>query len=155
HRPSFVVVSERSPGASDYPVWLAEDASSHLHESAAGVVCDDRAMCRWNAWFGQPNVPDQLLYQTQHGLIDQSLHARMGVETTNGGGFGMGWYASRDGQSDPGRYRSVTPAWNDPNLRDLAKHIESPLFLAHIRATTGTPVQETNCHPFRHKRWLF
>jgi glutamine amidotransferase len=112
-------------------------------------------MCRWNAWFGQPIILDQLLYQTQHGLIDQSLHARMGVETTNGDGFGIGWYATRDGQSDPGRYRSVTPAWSDPNLRDIAKHIQSPLFLAHIRATTGTPVQQTNCHPFRHGRWLF
>ena len=27
--------------------------------------------------------------------------------------------------------------------------------LAHIRATTGTPVQQTNCHPFVHDRWLF
>ena len=111
-------------------------------------------MCRWNAYFGQPLVIDELLYRTQHGLIDQSLHARQGVETTNGDGFGVGWYATRDAVA-PGRYRSVTPAWNDQNLRDLASHIESPLFLAHIRATTGTPVQQTNCHPFRHGRWLF
>ena len=41
------------------------------------------------------------------------------------------------------------------NLRDLSSHVESPLFLAHIRATTGTPVQQTNCHPFRQGRWLF
>jgi len=40
-------------------------------------------------------------------------------------------------------------------LRDLAVHIRSPLFFAHIRASTGTPVQETNSHPFRHGRWLF
>ena len=111
-------------------------------------------MCRWNAFFGQPLVIDELLYRTQHGLIDQSLHARQGVETTNGDGFGIGWYAAHDAVV-PGRYRSVTPAWNDQNLRDLASHIESPLFLAHIRATTGTPVQQTNCHPFRHGRWLF
>jgi glutamine amidotransferase len=26
---------------------------------------------------------------------------------------------------------------------------------AHIRASTGTAVQETNCHPFRHGRWLW
>jgi glutamine amidotransferase len=110
-------------------------------------------MCRWNAFFGQPIAPDELLYRTQHGLIDQSLHSRMGVETTNGDGFGLGWYA--EGNPIPGRYRSVTPAWNDTNLRDLASHIESRLFLAHIRATTGTPVQQTNCHPFRHGRWLF
>ena len=110
-------------------------------------------MCRWNAFFGQPVVIDELLYQTQHGLIDQSLHSRMGVETTNGDGFGLGWYMP--GNPSPARSRSVSPAWSDANLRDLASHIESPLFLAHIRATTGTPVQQTNCHPFRHGRWLF
>ena len=35
------------------------------------------------------------------------------------------------------------------------RQIGSPLFLAHIRAATGTPVEQTNCHPFRHGRWLF
>ena len=49
----------------------------------------------------------------------------------------------------------MAPAWSDVNLRDLTAHVESPLFLAHIRATTGTPVQQTNCHPFRQGRWLF
>jgi predicted glutamine amidotransferase len=110
-------------------------------------------MCRWNAFFGQSLPLEELLYKTQHGLIDQSLHARLGVDTTNGDGFGIGWYGSLGGM--PGRYRSVSPAWSDANLRDLAAHIESPLFLAHIRAATGTPVQQTNCHPFRHGRWLF
>ena len=111
-------------------------------------------MCRWNAYFGQPVLIEELLFRTRPSLIDQSLHSRMGVETTNGDGFGLGWY--RDGNGGgPARYRSVTPAWSDANLRDLAAHVESPLFLAHIRATTGTPVQQTNCHPFRHGRWLF
>jgi predicted glutamine amidotransferase len=111
-------------------------------------------MCRWNAYFGQPLLVDELLFRTEHGLIDQSLHSRMGVETTNGDGFGLGWYTGNNGDT-PARYRSVTPAWSDVNLRDLASHIHSPLFLAHIRATTGTPVQQSNCHPFRHGRWLF
>jgi glutamine amidotransferase len=31
----------------------------------------------------------------------------------------------------------------------------SPIVFAHIRAAIGSPVQETNCHPFRHGRWLF
>lgn len=110
-------------------------------------------MCRWNAYFGQPLVIDELLYRTPHSLIDQSLHSRLGVETTNGDGFGLGWYGTE--RKVPGRYRSVTPAWSDSNLRELAAHLESPLFLAHIRATTGTPVQQTNCHPFRHRNWLF
>jgi glutamine amidotransferase len=26
---------------------------------------------------------------------------------------------------------------------------------AHIRASTGTPAQQTNCHPFRHGKWLW
>ncbi len=109
-------------------------------------------MCRWMAWFGQPVLIDELLFKSQHGLIDQSLHSRLGVEATNGDGFGLGWYGAGEG---PGVYHSVSPAWGDANLRELAAHIESPLFLAHVRATTGTAIQETNCHPFRHGQWLF
>ena len=121
--------------------------------AALALAVHDGGMCRWNAYFGQPVAIDELLFKTAHGLIDQSLHARMGVETTNGDGFGLGWYGTDGGR--PGRYRSITPAWSDVNLRDLAASVESPLFLAHIRATTGTPVQQTNCHPFRQGRWLF
>ena len=43
----------------------------------------------------------------------------------------------------------------DRNLHELSSQVRSPLFLAHIRAATGTPVEQTNCHPFRHGRWLF
>lgn len=111
-------------------------------------------MCRWNAYYGKPLVIDELLFRTRHGLIDQSLHSRMGAETTNGDGFGLGWYDAL-GSEDPGRFRSIEPAWNDANLRDLAGHLTSPLFLAHVRASIGSPVQQTNCHPFRHGRWLF
>jgi glutamine amidotransferase len=109
-------------------------------------------MCRWMAWTGQPVLIDELLFKTQHGIVDQSLHARMGAEPTNGDGFGLGWYGSGEG---PAVYHSVAPAWADPNLRELAGHIESPLFLAHVRAAIGSPVQQTNCHPFRSGRWLF
>jgi predicted glutamine amidotransferase len=109
-------------------------------------------MCRWMAWYGQPVVVEELLFVPKHGLIDQSLHSRMGVETTNGDGFGLGWYGAGEG---PGVYRGIAPAWGDENLRELASHIESPLFIAHVRATTGTAIQHTNCHPFRHGNWLF
>jgi predicted glutamine amidotransferase len=114
---------------------------------------EGRLMCRWNAYYGQPLLMEELLFEMDHGLIDQSLHARMGVETTNGDGFGLGWYGASGGR--PCRYRSITPAWSDVNLRELAANVESPLFVAHIVATTGTPVQQTNCHPFRHRNWLF
>ncbi|MFN8160428.1 MAG: class II glutamine amidotransferase [Solirubrobacterales bacterium] len=111
-------------------------------------------MCRWNAYIGEPLLIAELLYRTRHGLIDESLHSRMGAETTNGDGFGIGWYPAGTRDS-PARYRSVSPAWNDANLRDLADHVSTPIFLAHIRAAVGSPVQQTNCHPFRHGRWLF
>jgi predicted glutamine amidotransferase len=109
-------------------------------------------MCRWMAWSGQPILIEELLFKPKHGLIDQSLHSRMGVETTNGDGFGLGWYGGAT--PEPALYHSVAPAWGDRNLRELAAHVESPLFLAHVRATTGTAIQQTNCHPFRHGRWL-
>ena len=109
-------------------------------------------MCRWMAWLGQPVLIEELLFNTPHGIVDQSLHSRLGAEPTNGDGFGLGWYG---GGTGPGVYRSVSPAWSDPNLRELAAHIEAPLFIAHVRAAIGSSVQETNCHPFRRDRWLF
>jgi len=35
---------------------------------------------------------------------------------------------------------------------DGSRSAESPLFLAHVRATSGTAVQQSNCHPFRRRR---
>ncbi|MGZ3625356.1 MAG: class II glutamine amidotransferase, partial [Ktedonobacteraceae bacterium] len=110
-------------------------------------------MCRWLAYYGDPIPIEALILRRQHSLIDQSLHSREGAETTNGDGFGVGWYDELGGM--PGLYKSIQPAWNDRNLRELAKHISSPLFFAHIRASSGTAVQETNAHPFRYGRWLF
>ena len=109
-------------------------------------------MCRWLAYSGTPVLLEELLYKPKHSLIDQSLHSRLGAETTNGDGFGVGWY----GESEtPGTFKSIEPAWNDRNLRDLAGHIRSGLVFAHIRASSGSAIQQTNCHPFRHGRWLW
>lgn len=109
-------------------------------------------MCRWLAYSGAPIFLDEVLFKTDHSLIDQSLHALDPFSTTNGDGFGVGWYGTRE---LPGVYKDIRPAWNDNNLQALAAQIESPMFLAHVRATTGSPVQRTNCHPFSHEKWLF
>jgi predicted glutamine amidotransferase len=108
-------------------------------------------MCRWLAYSGAPVLLEDLLYKPQNSLVVQSLHSQLGAETTNGDGFGVGWYGTRE---VPGVFRSIEPAWNDRNLRELAGQITSRRVLAHIRASTGSPVQQTNCHPFRHGRWL-
>ena len=109
-------------------------------------------MCRWLAYSGSPILLEELLLKPAHSLIDQSLHSRLGATTTNGDGFGLGWYGVGD---IPGVYHSVEPAWNDRNLKDLSKNIVSPLVFAHIRASTGGAIQQTNCHPFRHGKWLW
>lgn len=109
-------------------------------------------MCRWLAYSGTPVLLEEWLTKTEHSLIDQSLHSRLGVETTNGDGFGVGWY---DENNTPALFKSIEPAWNDQNLRELAHSVRSGLVFAHIRASTGTPIQQTNCHPFRYGRWLW
>ena len=109
-------------------------------------------MCRWLAYSGSPISLEELLYKPVHSLIDQSLHSKLGAETTNGDGFGVGWYGAVE---TPALFHSIEPAWNDRNLRELATHIESPLVFAHVRASSGSPIQQTNCHPFRHGRWLW
>ncbi|MGW4564947.1 class II glutamine amidotransferase [Streptomyces sp. NPDC004561] len=110
-------------------------------------------MCRWIAYSGTPVLLSQVLFKPQHNLIDQSLHSRLGVETTNGDGFGVGWYTPD--LITPAVLRDIGPAWNNRNLQEVAHHVRSGLFFAHIRATTGTAVQQTNCHPFRRDRWLW
>jgi glutamine amidotransferase len=109
-------------------------------------------MCRWLAYSGSPVLIADLLYTPEHSLIEQSLHSKLGAETTNGDGFGIGWYGNG---GTPGVFQSVEPAWNDRNLREISDHIEAPIVFAHIRASSGSPVQLTNCHPFRHGRWLW
>jgi predicted glutamine amidotransferase len=109
-------------------------------------------VCRWLGYAGSPIRIEELVFNAQHSLVEQSRNARFTSHLTNADGFGIGWYGTGAG---PGVYRSVAPAWSDRNLQDLSAQISSPLFLAHVRATTGTPVQQTNCHPFRHGRWLF
>ncbi len=109
-------------------------------------------MCRWLAYTGSPLPLEEALYSPAYSFIDQSLHSRLGAEATNGDGFGVGWY---DQAPMPGIFRSVEPAWNDQNLRELAQHIHSGHFFAHVRAAIGSAVQMTNCHPFRHGQWLW
>ena len=109
-------------------------------------------MCRWLAYSGSPVLVEDLLYRPQNSLVVQSKHSRLGVETTNGDGFGVGWYGRLE---TPGLFRSTEPAWNERNLQELAAQVASSRVFAHIRASTGSPIQQTNCHPFRHGRWLW
>ena len=109
-------------------------------------------MCRWLTYVGERTFLDSLLYHPEHSLVRQSLHSERGTVTTNGDGFGIGWYGERE---VPGTYHEVLPAWNDKNLRSLANQIAAPLFCAHVRASSGTATSRANCHPFAHRQWLY
>ena len=109
-------------------------------------------MCRWVAYLGGPIAPRELLYDPERSLIEQSRRHAPNMEIPNGDGTGLGWYEHR---AEPALFRSITPAWGDENLLELATEIRTRLFLAHVRAGTGTPVQQTNCHPFRYRNLLF
>ncbi|WP_166870742.1 class II glutamine amidotransferase [Salinibacterium sp. ZJ450] len=113
-------------------------------------------MCRWLAYSGEPLTPATVVLDTPHSLVAQSLNSPLGKETVNGDGFGLGWYVT-DGheRSRPWLFKSIEPAWYDENLREITHAVESPLFFAHVRAASGPPIQDTNCHPFRHENWMF
>ena len=108
-------------------------------------------MCRWMAYKGEPIYIEEWLLNSKHSLIEQSLSAEMSTFEVNGDGFGLGWYADK---TTPGLFKSIRPAWNNANLKSLAANVNSGLFIAHVRAATGTPIQETNSHPFQFNNWL-
>jgi len=108
-------------------------------------------MCRWMAYKGQSIYLEDWLLNSNHSLIEQSKSADMSKYEVNGDGFGVGWYGQKP---EPGLFKSIRPAWNNTNLKSLAAQVSSPLFMAHVRAATGTPIQETNSHPFQYKNWL-
>lgn len=109
-------------------------------------------MCRWAAWIGKPIFPSAMIMDPPHSLIEQSRDALKCKTAINADGFGLAWY---DKRPEPGLYRDVYPAWADPNLQALAQQVQTPLFLAHVRAATGTATSRNNCHPFVQGRWAF
>ena len=88
-------------------------------------------------------------------FADPPEHAqREREEPLNGDGFGVGWYAT-ELAAEPAVFRSITPAWNNRNLHNLARVVASDCVLAHVRAATqSSGVNEANCHPFRWRRYL-
>lgn len=110
-------------------------------------------MCRLVAYLGPNTLLREILVDPSNSIISQSLHARESKTFTNGDGFGIGWYAPHI-STDPGLFTSLTPAWSNRNLLNLAAKIESPCFFAHVRAASSGGVSSFNCHPFIYKNWM-
>lgn len=109
-------------------------------------------MCRWAAYIGRPIYLEDIVSRPGHSLVRQSHGATRCTTSVNADGFGIAWYGERE---EPGLYRDVMPAWSDPNLRSLTATVKSHLFMAHVRASTGTATSRNNCHPFVVGRWSF
>jgi len=127
-------------------------------------------MCRLLAYMGPPVLmadvvlwPDRSIikqsYDARERRVDAGLPAHLAHGNLNGDGFGIGWFAAereRGRDPTPCVFTSVTPAWNNENLGRLARKIASPLVFAHVRAAMpGMAVNEQNCHPFAHGRYLW
>jgi predicted glutamine amidotransferase len=105
-------------------------------------------------YLGPETRLSSLIVEPRHSLIRQSVHSEEREEPLNGDGFGIGWYASEH-SLEPAVFRSITPAWNNRNLQNLARVVASDCVLAHVRAATqSSGVNEANCHPFRWRRYL-
>ncbi len=112
-------------------------------------------MCRFAAYLGPEIFISSLVTEPKHSIIHQSYHAKERIEPLNGDGFGIGWYAPEFCDS-PAIFKEVSPAWNNQNLRDIARVTESSCIFAHVRAATiGGQVSRTNCHPFCWQNYLF
>lgn len=112
-------------------------------------------MCRFLCYMGPEILLSDLLYSPKNSLILQSYKSRERKEPLNGDGFGVGWYAPEASRT-PCVFTSITPAWNNQNLRRLCEHVKSPCFFAHVRAASvGMRVSEANCHPFQYGRYLW
>ena len=108
-------------------------------------------MCRFLCYMG-PEVLllADLLYRPKNSLILQSYKSRERKEPLNGDGFRIGWYAAQSSPT-PCIFTSITPAWNNQNLRRLSEHVKSSCFFAHVSAASPSMrVCETNCHPLQY-----
>jgi predicted glutamine amidotransferase len=111
-------------------------------------------VCRFTFYLGESIPLSQLVTEPVHSLIHQSFHSDEREAPLNGDGFGLAWYI--DDSAEPALFRSVTPAWSNRNLRELARVTKSHCMMAHVRAATQVlEVSETNCHPFKQGRYTF
>ncbi|HEX8494217.1 MAG TPA: class II glutamine amidotransferase [Pyrinomonadaceae bacterium] len=112
-------------------------------------------MCRFLTYAGAPLLLADLLYRPVNSLIMQSYHARERAEPLNGDGFGVGWYVPEIDPS-PCVQRSVSPAWSNRNLQNLAAKTRASCLFAHVRAASpGMVVTDVNVHPFAYDRFMW
>jgi predicted glutamine amidotransferase len=88
-------------------------------------------MCRWMAYSGEPILAEELLFRPTHSIIGQSLHAKLQRYTTNGDGFGIGWYGD---STNARRVQEHTPRLERPrSARDRRTDTHTATARTHPR----------------------
>lgn len=111
-------------------------------------------MCRMAAYMGAPLQLGRFLLEPPHGLVQQAHAPRETLSATvNADGCGIGWY---DDEGAPAAYRTLLPAWADPNLPALGRSLTRPVWLANVRSATD-PLSSgyANTQPFHDERLMF
>ena len=112
-------------------------------------------MCRFAMYLGPPIRLSKLVTEPSNSIIHQSYDAKERAEPLNGDGFGVAWYVP-ELRDEPAVFKSISPAWNDANLLNLAPVTRSHCLLAHVRAASpGLAVTQFNCHPFVRRHYAF
>ena len=120
-------------------------------------------MCRLCIYKGS-NINLEYLLKPTNSILKQSLNypftpfiedKNSRDHEINGDGFGICWEKNKDIFS----YKSVRPPWNDTNIINLSKYIESSFYFTHVRAikpfSTYSSVHEHNCHPFKYNNFIW
>ena len=67
-------------------------------------------MCRWVAYAGAEIYLEDIIFDQDYSIVQQSLSARESIWSTNGDGFGVAWYSDKP---TPGIFKDILPAWHD------------------------------------------
>lgn len=110
-------------------------------------------MCRFIVYHGPAITMASLVTEPEHAMLQLSMKAFCCASPINADGFGLSWY--HPDIAVPGAYKDVTPAWNNPNLKQIARAVKSHCFFAHVRAASTGGVNYPNCHPFTYKNLSF
>ncbi len=110
-------------------------------------------MCRFAAYLGKPLLMNEVITKPRDSLIKQSSAALESDISINADGFGIGWY-NLEVSEIPAVFVSVSPAWNDVNLKNITHQIVSKCFFGHVRAAAEGGVGPFNCHPFHYRKYM-
>jgi glutamine amidotransferase len=113
-------------------------------------------VCRHLAYIGPRVTLEKLLLEPSHSLLQQASAPRYQTNgNDNTDGFGVGWY-DRELRSEPARYRTTRPIWEDASFASVAGLVKANAVLAAVRnASPGMPLEETANAPFVEGPWLF